>query len=147
VRTVPKNETTITINAPVEKVFSYLQDNPINLLEIWPNMVEIEDVQQLPQGGTSFRWAYKMAGIRFKGTSEDIEYIANQRVVSKTKGGIETTYTWTFQPKYGGTEMTVEVDWAIPLPVLGKLAEALIVKQQEREFAVVLANLKDRMEA
>jgi uncharacterized protein YndB with AHSA1/START domain len=144
---MPKIDTTITINAPVEKVFSYLQDNPINLLEIWPNMVEIEDVQQLPQGGTSFRWAYKMAGIRFKGTSEDIEYIANQRVVSKTKGGIETTYTWTFQPKDGGTEMTVEVDWAIPLPVLGKLAEALIVKQQEREFAVVLANLKDRMEA
>jgi len=144
---MPKNETTITINAPVEKVFSYLQDNPTNLLEIWPNMVEIEDVQHLPKGGTSFRWAYKMAGIRFKGTSEDIEYIANQRVVSKTKGGIETTYTWTFQPKDGGTEMSVEVDWAIPLPVLGKLAEALLVKQQEREFAVVLANLKDRMEA
>ena len=144
---MPKIETSITINAPVEKVFSYLQDNPINLLEIWPNMVEIEDVQQLPKGGTSFRWAYKMAGIRFKGTSEDIEYIANQRVVSKTKGGIETTYTWKFQPKDGGTEMSVEVDWAIPLPVLGKLAEALIVKQQEREFAVVLANLKDRMEA
>jgi uncharacterized membrane protein len=144
---MPKIDTTITINAPVEKVFSYLQDNPMNLLEIWPNMVEIKDVQQLPKGGTSFRWAYKMAGIRFKGTSEDIEYIANQRVVSKTKGGIETTYTWTFQPKDGGTEMAVEVDWAIPLPVLGKLAEALIVKQQEREFAVVLANLKDRMEA
>jgi hypothetical protein len=88
-----------------------------------------------------------MAGIRFKGTSEDIDYITNQRVVSKTKGGIETTYTWTFQPKDGGTEMTVEIDWAVPLPVLGKLAEALIVKQQEREFAVVLANLKDRMEA
>ena len=144
---MPKDETTITINAPVEKVFSYLQDNPTNLLEIWPSMVEIKDVQQLPKGGTSFRWAYRMAGIRFKGTSEDIEYIANQRVVTKTKGGIEATYTWTFQPKDGGTEMTVEIDWTVPVPVLGKLAEALIVKQQEREFALVLANLKDRMEA
>ena len=144
---MPKDETTITINAPVEKVFSYLQDNPTNLLEIWPSMVEIKDVQQLPKGGTSFRWAYRMAGIRFKGTSEDIEYIANQRVVTKTKGGIDATYTWTFQPKDGGTEMTVEIDWTVPVPVLGKLAEALIVKQQEREFALVLANLKDRMEA
>ena len=144
---MPKIETSITINAPVEKVFSYLQDNPMNLLEIWPNMVEIKDIQQLPKGGTRFRWAYKMAGIRFKGTSEDIEYIANQRVVSKVKGGTDATYIWTFQPKDGATEMTVEVDWTIPLPVLGKLAEALIVKQQEREFAVVLANLKDRMEA
>ena len=144
---MPKQETTITINAPVEKVFSYLQDDPTNLLQIWPSMVEVKDVQQLPNGGTSFRWVYRMAGIRFKGTSEDIEYVANQRVVTRIKGGIEATYTWTYQPKDGGTKMTVEVDWTVPIPVLGKLAEALTVRQQDREFASVLANLKDRMEA
>ena len=144
---MPKIDTTITINAPVEKVFSYLQDNPTNLLQIWPSLVAVEDVQQLPNGGTSFRWVYRMAGIRFKGTSEDIEYVANQRVVTKIKGGTEATYTWTFQPKDGGTKMTVQVDWTVPVPVLGKLAEALIVRQQEREFGLLLANLKDRMEA
>ena len=144
---MPKLEKTITINAPVEKVFSYLQDNPTNLLQIWPSLVAVEDVQQLPNGGTSFRWAYRMAGINFKGTSEDIEYVSNQRVITKTKGGIEATYTWTFRSKDGGTEMTVEVDWTVPVPVLGKLAEALIVRQQERGFDLVLANLKDRMEA
>ena len=144
---MPKQETIITINAPVEKVFSYLQDDPTNLLQIWPGLVEVENVQHLPKGGTSFRWAYRMLGIRLKGTSEDIEYVANQRVVTKTKGGIEATYTWTFQPEDGGTKMTVEVDWTVPVPVLGKLAEALIVRQQEREFDLVLANLKDRMEA
>ena len=144
---MPKGETTIIINAPVEKVFSYLQDEPTNLLEIWPSMVDVKDVQQLPHGGTSFRWAYRMAGIRFEGTSEDIEYVANQRVVTKTKGGIEATYTWTFQPEDGGTKMTVVTEWTVPIPVLGKLAEALIVRQQEREFDLVLANLKDRMEA
>jgi uncharacterized protein YndB with AHSA1/START domain len=144
---MPKEETTIIINAPVEKVFSYLQDEPTNLVEIWPSMVDVKDVQQLPNGGTSFRWAYRMAGIRFEGTSEDIEYVANQRVVTKTKGGVEATYTWTFQPEDGGTKMTVMIEWTVPVPVLGKLAEALIVRQQEREFELFLANLKDRMEA
>ena len=143
---MPKRETTITINAPVEKVFSYLQDEPTNLLEIWPSMVEVKDKKRLPNGGTSFRWVYKMVGMRFEGTSEDIEYISNQRVVTKTKGGIEATYTWTFQPEDGGTKMTVEVKWSVPVPVLGKLAEALIIRQQEREFDLVLANLKDKME-
>ena len=143
---MPKRETTITINAPVEKVFSYLQDEPTNLLEIWPSMVEVKDMKRLPNGGTSFRWVYKMVGMRFEGTSEDIEYISNQRVVTKTKGGIEATYTWTFQPEDGGTKMTVEVEWSVPVPVLGKLAEALIIRQQEREFDLVLANLKDKME-
>jgi len=142
-----KVEKTITINAPVEKVFSYVVDEPTNLLEIMPSMVEVKEVQRLPNGGTSFRWVGKMAGVRLEGTSEDIEYVANQRVVSKTKDGFESTWTWTFRPEAGGTKLTLEVEYTVPIPLLGKLAEAFIVKANEREVDSVLANLKDRMEA
>jgi len=34
----------------------------------------------------------------------------------------------------------------VPIPVLGKLAEAIIVKMNEHEGEVILANLKSRME-
>ena len=141
-----KVEKTITINAPVEKVFSYVEE-PTNLPEIWPSLVEAKDVQRLPNGGTSFRWVYKMAGMRFEGTSEDTDYVANQRVVSKTKGGIESTVTWMFQPEAGGTKVTYEAEYTVPIPLLGKLAEAFIVKQNEHEAELLLANLKARMEA
>ena len=141
-----KVEKTITINAPIEKVFGYVEE-PTNLPEIWPSLVEAKDVQRLPNGGTSFRWVYKMAGVRFEGTSEDTDYVANQRVVSKTKGGIESTVTWTFQPEAGGTKVTYEAEYTVPIPLLGKLAEAFIVKQNEREAELILANLKARMEA
>ncbi|NIO71041.1 MAG: hypothetical protein GTN71_18915 [Anaerolineae bacterium] len=141
-----KAETTITINAPVEKVFGYVNE-PTNLPEIWPSMVEAKDVQRLPNGGNRFRWVYKMAGMRFEGTSEDTEVVANQRVVSKTKGGIESTITWTFQPEAGGTKVTFEAEYTVPIPLLGKLAEAFIVKQNEREAELLLANLKAKMEA
>jgi uncharacterized protein YndB with AHSA1/START domain len=137
---------TITINAPVEKVFGYIGE-PTNLPAVWPSMVEAKDVQRLPNGGTSFRWVYKMAGVRFEGTSEDTEYVANQRVVSKTKGGIESTVTWTAEPEAGGTKVTFEAEYTVPIPLLGKLAEALIVKQNERESETLLANLKARIEA
>ena len=136
----------ITINAPVEKVFSYISV-PTNQPEIWPSLVEVGDVKRLPNGGYSHRWVYKMAGIRLEGTSEDTEYIANQHLVSKNKGGVEATYTWTFQPEDAGTRVTVEVEYTVPVPVLGRLAEALIVRANEREGELVLANLKDRMEA
>jgi len=42
-----KSEKTITINAPVEKVFSYIEGGT-NLPEIWPSLVEVTDVQRLP---------------------------------------------------------------------------------------------------
>jgi uncharacterized membrane protein len=141
-----KVEKAITINAPVEKVCGYINE-PTNLPEVWPSMVEAKDVQRLPNGGNRFRWVYKMAGVRFEGTSEDTEVIANQRVVSKSTGGIESTFTWTFQPEDGGTKLTVEVEYTVPIPLLGKLAEAFIVKQNEREAELLLANLKAKMEA
>ena len=141
-----KLENSITINAPVEKVFDYMQ-TPTNLPEIWPSMVEAKDVQRLPNGGTSFRWVYKMAGVRFEGTSEDIEVVANERVVNESKGGIEGRMIWTFEPEDPGTRVTSEIEYTVPIPLLGKLAERVIVKMNERESEVLLANLKIRMEA
>ena len=135
---------TINIKAPVEKVYDYISE-PTNLPEIWPSLVEIKDVQKLPSGGTKERWVYKMAGIRLEGTSES-EDTKNQRIVSKSKGGVESTQTWMFQPEAGGTKVTFEVEYTVPIPVLGKLAEAIIVKMNEHEGELILANLKARME-
>jgi hypothetical protein len=41
----------------------------------------------------------------------------------------------------------VEVEYTVPVPLLGKMAEAVIVKLNENEMNVLLANLKARMEA
>jgi uncharacterized membrane protein len=136
----------ITVNAPVEKVYEYISD-PTNLPEIWPSLVEIKDVQRLPNGGTSTRWVYKMAGMRLEGTSEDIEYVANQRRVVKTKGGIDSTQTWMLQPEADGTRVTLEIEYTVPIPVLGKLAEAVIVKMNDREGDTMVENLKAMLES
>lgn len=140
-----RQENSITINAPVENIFNYITDQT-HLPEIWPSLVEITDIKQLPNGGTTNRWTYKMAGIRLSGTSEDTEYVTNQRLVSKTKGGVDSTQTWTFQPEGNGTRVTFGVEYTMPVPVLGKLAEAVILKMNEHEGKTILENLKAIME-
>ena len=135
----------IIINAPIKKIFDYISE-PTNLPEIWPSLMEIKDVQRLPDGNINNRWIYKMAGIRFEGTSEGVESVDNQRIVSKTKGGVESIQTWMFQPEGDETKVTLEVEYTIPIPLLGKLAEAIIVKINKHEGEVILANLKSRME-
>jgi uncharacterized protein YndB with AHSA1/START domain len=142
---MPKVEKSITINAPAEKIFDYWTE-PANLPEFWPSVVEVKDRQRLPNGGNTFRWVYKMAGVRFEGTSEDVEYIANQRTVTKNTGGIESTIRMTLQPEGDGTKVTFENEYTVPIPVLGKLAEAAIVKLNQNETELLLANLKVRME-
>ena len=136
----------ILINAPAEKVFEYIIV-PANLLEIWPSMIEAKDIHPLPNGGHKFHWVYKMAGMRFEGVTEDTEVVPDQRIVSINKGGIDGEITWDFTPEGEATRVTMKADYTVPIPLLGKLAEAFIVKQNDNEGETILANLKARMEA
>lgn len=139
-----KVERSININAPVEKVFSYVTD-PRNELEYVPGITDIRDITG--QGvGQRFHWTYKMLGIPLKGEDEVTEYVPNQRYVHKSTGGIVSTWTWTFQPEAGGTWLSLVVEYTIPVPVLGKVGERLVLRQNEREADLAVASLKDRLE-
>jgi carbon monoxide dehydrogenase subunit G len=141
-----KVEKSIIINAPVEKVFSYM-DDPMSNLEWLPGMIDVKHVVQTPNKvGTHFRWTYKMAGIRFKGETTTTEYVLNKRVVTQSKGGISSTWTFTYEPQEEGTKLTLSVDYSIPIPVLGKLAESLVLKQNEREANLAISNVKEKVE-
>lgn len=142
---MPKLERSIVINAPVEKVFGYI-DDPTHTPEWIPGMIEVMDVTG--QGaGKRFRWAYKLAGLRFQGESTWTEYIPNKRIVDQSRGGIVSTWTYAFAPEGGGTRLSLMVEYTVPMPVLGKLAEALVRRQNEREADLAMANLKAILEA
>ena len=135
----------VHIDAPPEKIWDYFGD-PTHLPEIWPSMLEVTDVEKLADGGRHYHWLYKMAGVKFEGETETVELVPKERLVDKTKGGIESTFVWAFKPENGGTKVELEVDYKVPVPLVGKLAETFIAKLNEREADTVLANLKDRME-
>ena len=109
-----------------------------------PSLMEVKDIQSLPNGGYSARWVYKMAGMRFKGTGEYTEIVQNQWFVVKIKGGIESTITWTFRSKEDKTRVTLTLEYKVPIPLLGKLAEAIIVKMNDQEGDLIMAHLQAR---
>ena len=69
-----------------------------------------------------------------------------RKVVSDSKGGIDAIITWTFEPLAGGTKVFFAADYKVPIPLLGKLAEAFIVRLNKHEGEATLANLKSGME-
>jgi coenzyme Q-binding protein COQ10 len=131
----------IVINAPVEKVFAYASD-PTFTPDYWPSMVEVRNVQDHGDGILTYDWTYKMGGIRLEGSSEVVKFVPNKLLKTISKGGIESTITWMFAPIERGTQMDTLFEYSVPLPVLGRLAEGLILKQNERESKMILANLK-----
>jgi uncharacterized membrane protein len=140
-----KLQRSITIHAPVDKVFTFMND-PRNLPDIWPSMIDVRDVTPAAGGGYNFGWVYKMAGIRFEGASETTEYVVNQRTVTKSTKGIDSRFTWVYETVNKDTKLTVDIEYTVPVPVLGKLAESVIIKQNEHEAEILLDNLKNRME-
>lgn len=134
----------ITIKATIEKVFGYITD-PINQIDWMPSMVNIMDVSGSGLG-KSFRWTYKMAGILLDGESTYTEYIPNKRVVTLSKGGAESTFIFDFEPHSDGTMLKLVIEYTIPIPVIGKIGEAVLFKRNEREADLAMANIKERLE-
>jgi uncharacterized protein YndB with AHSA1/START domain len=137
-------EKSVVIDAPVEKVFAYLND-PTNALEWSPGHVDVRNLTW-EENKRHFEWTYKMAGLLLRGETTDT-FELNRQIFSETKGGGVSTWLWTFEPHDGGTKLDLVVEYAIPIPVLGKVAEALVLRHNERDADLSLANIKDKMEA
>ncbi len=133
----------IAIRAPIDRVFEYVGD-PRNLLEIWPSLLAVSNVEPHP-AGPSFDWDYKLMGLRIHGHTEPVERIQNARLVTHSVTGIPTTFRWTYGCRGDETEVTLQVDYE--LPVLGWFAQGIVGRVNEREAHTLLANLKRRMEA
>ena len=130
----------IRIDAPREAVSAYI-DDPRNMPEWLPSLVEVREVQGAGLG-QRFAWTYKMGGLHFDGKSTVIDYVPGERSVHESNGGITSTWTTTLQPRSDGTELTIEVEYTVPVPVLGKLAEKLAVRRDARELEEALENIK-----
>jgi len=143
--TMAKIQKSITINGPVDRVFAYV-DDVMTSPEWLPSMMEVRDVTGSGVG-QHYRWRYKMAGVPLNGESTVTEHIPNERRVTDSKGGVISTWTYTFEPHDGGTKFGIEIEYTIPVPVLGKLAEKLVLKRNEREADTAMENIKDKMEA
>ena len=137
----------IILEVPLEKVFGYISE-PRNLPEIWPSLMEVTDVQSLPNGGYSARWVYKMVGMRFEGTAENTTVSPNRLIIIETKGGIGSTITWTFRSlenMENAIRVTFAIEYTIPVPILGKFAKPIITKINHQEMKLMIANLQVRL--
>jgi carbon monoxide dehydrogenase subunit G len=137
-------ERSITIEQPIETVFEYVAD-PLHLLPIWPGLAEITNVKPLPAGGYTFSYVYYLAGMRFEGRSEFVEFVPKMRIVCKLTGGIEGTLTFKFQPVASATMVSFTVAYTVPTVLLNrfpKLAEPVFKELGLHEIDCLLANMK-----
>ncbi len=133
----------VVIAAPVDRVFGYVAD-PKTMVEWLPSMMEIRDV--IGTGaGQQYGWTYKYVGLLLTGQSTVVEHVPNETSIHQTIGTINSVWTFSFEPHDEGTSLTLEVEYNIPIPVLGKLAERLVLRRDKRSLDFALTNIQETL--
>jgi len=134
----------ILIHAPPDEVFAYV-DDPSALPTWLANMVEVRNVVGIGLG-QQYEYTYKMAGLLLRGQNIVIEHTPNERGLHQVIGMISALWDYSVEPHEEGTVLNIEVEYSVPIPVLGRLAERIAVRQNARSFELSLFNVKDVME-
>ena len=97
----------VTVNAPVEKVFDYAMDVR-NLWSFPGEALALADVTLTPEGvGTSARIWTHWLGFHIEGGLEYTEVVRPEKIVVEVGFAVEhPTWTLTFKPFHGGTKVT-----------------------------------------
>lgn len=115
----------ITIDAPVERVFAFV-DDPENHLTVTPSLADVRNVERLDSGGKRLEHTFRMAGVSLDGELEEVEL--------------------AFDAVDGGTRLTYTGRYDLPGRVLGRIARPFARRYNERELSTTLANVKTHVE-
>jgi ligand-binding SRPBCC domain-containing protein len=140
-----KFQKTIDIKAPVQKVWEFIT-LPTNMPGVWPSMISVANLVPKGDGTHDFDWIYKMAGVHFHGQAKVEASNPGKLAVVRCTGGIPSVFRWGFAANGTGTRLSLEVEYSLPTPLIGKIVEAIVAKSNEREMELMLANTKDMLE-
>ncbi|MBI5303429.1 MAG: SRPBCC family protein [Chloroflexi bacterium] len=138
-------ETSITINRPIDQVFTFVTDFS-KAVEWQAGIVEARITSNAPRGvGTTYVWVQQIVGQKMDTSGEITAWDPPRRYEWKSVNGpFPVSGGITFRAEGNGTAVTQYAD-AEPGGFF-KLAEGLLVKQIEGQFAQSLKTLKELLE-
>jgi len=140
-------EASVEIAAPLPEVFAYASDWR-KWEEWWLGVSDFRPTTEVTRGNGT-RYAYKawIGGIRMEVETEIHDFVENVGWRGVVTRGTPHTTRWLFEPAGAGTRLTYTLEYRIPVPVVGPLLDALLMRPGwQRRLERSLANLKARFE-
>lgn len=144
-------ERSIVIEAPVEKVFAFVNDLD-NFIKAQPSEMKMEVLSrdEGPQRvGFTVKTRVKIGDQVWEVEVETTEFVENERVSMRQTGGAmkKMLMTDTFEPADGGTKWTAIVEYELPYSLLGKLIDKLkFRKELEKSSDYYVNKMKELIE-
>jgi ligand-binding SRPBCC domain-containing protein len=145
---MPGFEVSTTIEAPIEKVWEFV-DKPENELLWQSNASERSVLTEGPiEKGTRIRLVDRFLGRRMESEWEIVEHYPYYRLDRAISGPMHLESSWRLEPVENGTSFTMEIETIEGLGgMFDKLTDPLVMKMARRDFEASLGKLKDLIEA
>ena len=131
------------VDADAETCFDYIADPTLAPLFL-SSLYSITPIDVEPQGvGNTWGWEYDLFGVTLKRASECTMYDRPTKYVWKSTAGIESVWTYSFEPVSNGTAVTLDVEYQLTNDMLGKIADAAVIERlNEHEADAAVRNLR-----
>jgi uncharacterized membrane protein len=144
---MPKARATITIEAPVDTVFAYVNEWT-NAQKFTQDLVKWEPVGDNTTGlGAQFRAAMKMGPTTQESTLEITQHEPGSRLGWEPRDGFSQRGLYTFASTGDGTEVSFEVSFDLPGGLAGRTLGKVIEPVAKQNVGKTLKNLKREVEA
>lgn len=138
-------ESSVEIAAPLEEVFAYASDWR-TWEQWWLGVFDFRPTTEATRGNGA-RYAYKtrLAGVAIEVETEIHDFVENVGWRGVGTRGVPHTTRWVFEPAGAGTRFTYVLEYRLPVPLLGPLFDALLLRPAwQRCLDRSLANLEAR---
>lgn len=113
----------------------------------YPGMTSIEIAAPFPERGGVVRFQVKSAGLTMPVTETVVDYQPAGLHVFEMVGMLRGRARWELASEPAGTRLTTTFDYSLPGGVIGKVADALLVKRlNARSLELGLQNFKALVE-
>jgi len=130
---VPRVETSVTINAPIEKVFDTIVDPALTAQ--WSSGVsEVTNIKGNPwEKGSSVDMAYHVLGMKFTQHMVTSEIEKPRKVIYEMTGGFPGTFEFALERQGQATKVDTRIDYSVPGGIIGKIANQLLLERMNRK--------------
>ena len=139
---MPKSEASVTINAPIEKVFDAIADQE-KAVQYYPAAVLIAVNGKPDELGSSAELEYHVARIKIHAKITVSEVDKPRKLVQEMSGTMPGKWTWSLEQKGQAVKANMRIDYSVPGGILGKIANQLFLgRMNQRNLEKSLQRLK-----
>ena len=136
----------VQINASPQETMALLSDAS-RWPDWYPGMTELNVAGPFPKEGGKVAFKVKSAGMSMPIAETVLDYQPDRLQLLQMEGMLSGRARWELTPEGEGTRLSTTFDYTLPAGVIGKIADALIVKRMNgKSLEEALNNFKALVE-